>query len=81
MCIRDRDRTAATPRYIVTATLTDNSKKVLIENCYNYYKSQRDTIFHFGDILGSADNTRYISTKDEADEIINKCIELISTQQ
>ena len=75
------DRTAATPRYIVTATLTDNSKKVLIENCYNYYKSQRDTIFHFGDILGSADNTRYISSKDEADEIIKKCIELISTQQ
>ena len=28
-----------------------------VENCYNYYKSQRDTIFHFGDILGSADNT------------------------
>lgn len=68
-------------RYVVTANFPDNSKNKSIENCYNYYKSQRDTIFHFGDILGEFDNTRFIENKDEADEIIKKCIELISSEQ
>ena len=49
--------------------------------CYNYYKSQRDTDFHFGDILGGMDNTRFIETKEEADEIIKNCISLINTEQ
>lgn len=67
--------------YIYTATLTDPAKKVYIENCYNYYKSQRDTSFHFGDIMGATDTTRLINTKEEADEIIKKCLELINTQR
>ena len=68
-------------KYVVTANLTDRSKVPYIEECYNYYKSQRDTVFHFGDIIGGVDNTRFVNTKEEADEIIKKCIELISIQQ
>lgn len=75
------DKSNTPQKYIVSAPLTDATKKDSIENCYNYYKSQRDTIFHFGDILGPVDNTRFITSKDEANEIINKCIELICTQQ
>lgn len=66
--------------YLYTAPLTDSSKKGSIETCYNYYKSQRDTSLHYGDMLGSIDNTRIINTKEEADEIILKCINLINTQ-
>lgn len=68
-------------RYVVTESFPNTSKNGSIENCYNYYKSQRDTVFHFGDIFGSVDNTRFILTKDEADEIIKTCIELISSEQ
>ncbi len=63
--------------YYLSASLADINKKADIEKCYNYYKSQRDTAFHFGDIIGSTDSTRIIGTKKEADEIILKCIELI----
>ena len=76
------DRTGITNKYIVTESLPDSSKNQYIENCYNYYISQRNTAFHFGDILSSTlDNTRNISKKEEADEIIMRCIDLISTQQ
>lgn len=68
-------------RYIVTENFPDRSKNNSIEECYNYYKNQRDTIFHFGDIIGDIDNTRMVNTKDEADEIIKKCLFLISTEQ
>ncbi len=54
------DKTVTPNRYVVTETFPDRSKNRLIENCYNYYKSQRDTFFHFGDIVGSVDNTRVI---------------------
>lgn len=66
--------------YIFTGAITDISKEPAIIKCYSYYKAQRDTLFHFGDILGVTDNTRMIETKDEADEIIKKCIALISEQ-
>ncbi|MDO4556341.1 MAG: hypothetical protein Q4B70_14550 [Lachnospiraceae bacterium] len=75
------DKTVAPPRYVVTESFADRSKNRSIENCFNYYKSQRDTDFHFGDIMGTADNTRFIETKDEADEIIKKCIALICSEQ
>lgn len=67
--------------YVFTATLSDVTKKGCIETCYNYYKSQRDTSFHFGDIIGMTDATRFMATKQEADEVILKCIELINTQR
>ena len=75
------DKTIIPNRYVVTENFADRSKNRSIENCYNYYKSQRDTDFHFGDILGGVDNTRFIETKEEADEIIKNCITLINTEQ
>lgn len=72
--------TNALGEYIFTGSITDATKKPTIEKCYNYYKAQRDTVFHFGDILGVSDNTRIVETKDEADEIIKKCIALICEQ-
>lgn len=69
-------------KYVVLEKFPDKSKNLYIENCYNYYVSQRNSAFHFGDVLSeSYDNTRSINTKEEADEIIKKCIDLISTQQ
>ena len=75
------DKTVTPNRYVVTEHFTDGSKNNSIENCFNYYKSQRDTDFHFGDIIGTTDNTRFIETKEEADEIIQKCLDLISSEQ
>lgn len=75
------DRTMIPNRYVVTESFPDRSKNGSIEKCYNYYKSQRDTVFHFGDIIGQTDNTRLIETKEEADEIIKHCLSLISTEQ
>lgn len=75
------DRTLFPNRYVVTESFPDRSKNNKIEKCYNYYKSQRDTVFHFGDIIGTMDNTRFIETKEEADEIIKTCLSLISTEQ
>lgn len=70
----NKDETGA---YIFTGDISNALCKSQIEKCYNYYKSQRDTIFHFGDITGSTDSTRLIETKDEVDEIIKKCLTLI----
>lgn len=74
------DKKVNPPRYCVTANFPDGSKNGRIEECYNYYKSHRDTAFHFGDIIGATDNTRIIETKDESDEIIKKCLDLISNE-
>ena len=69
-------------KYVVKEAFPDKSKNIYLENCYNYYVSQRNSLFHFGDVLNEAcDNTRSINTKAEADEIIKNCIDLISTQQ
>lgn len=74
------NRLSATSPYMYTGTLLDGTKKPAIETCYNYYKAVRDTTFHFGDLIGSTDTTRILETKVEADEIIQKCIQLISEQ-
>lgn len=63
--------------YIYVGT-GDTSIKLQIERCYNYYKTQRDSLFHFGDIIGATDNTRIINNKDDADEIIKECFNLIN---
>lgn len=49
-----------------------------LEKCYNYYHKNRHTLFHYGDIIGHTDSSRMISSKQEADEIINKTIQLIN---
>ena len=66
--------------YVFTGKVKEKAKKKSIEICYNYYKSQRDTLVHYGDVMGSIDNTRFIDTKEEADEIIQKCLDLITSQ-
>ena len=71
------NKDAVTGDYIYTDSLTDTRQKSQIEKCYNYYKAVRDTVFHFGDIMGSTDSTRMLETKAEADEIITKCFSLI----
>lgn len=80
-CCFGCDRSNGSNKYVVTELFPDRRKNGSIEKCYNYYKSQRDTIFHFGDILGVIDNTRFIKTKDDADEIIKNCLCLISEEQ
>lgn len=72
------NRNSAADPYYYTGKLLDTSKITSIEQCFNYYKSQRDTAFHFGDILGCTDSTRLILNKVEADEIIQKCLSLIN---
>lgn len=66
-----------TGRYVFVEHIRDRHKKPHIEKCYNYYKSVRDTVIHFGDIFGKSDSTRMIESKKDADEIIRKCISLI----
>lgn len=76
------DKTVIPNKYVVQEAFPDRSKNNYIEKCYNYYVSQRNSSFHFGDVLSeNFDNTRSINTKEEADEIIKRCIDLISTNQ
>lgn len=64
--------------YVFTEEIKNKREKPHIEECYNYYKSVRDTIFHFGDIIGNSDTTRMMESKEDADEIIGHCIDLIT---
>jgi ribonuclease HI len=57
-----------------TCSITDLRIKNKLEKYYNYFNVTRNTIFHFGDVIGKTDTTRMIETKEEADEIIKKCI-------
>ena len=76
------DRTVTPNRYVVKEVFKDSSKNIYIENCYNYYVSQRHSLFHFGDVFSETiDGTRSIDKKEEADEIIKRCIDLITTQR
>lgn len=63
-------------RYVLARPFSDRRRNNSIEKCYNYYKSQRDTLFHAG-----VDKTRLINTKTEADKIIRQCIALIASEQ
>ena len=67
-------------KYIVTEHFPNSRYNNSLEICFNYYKAQRDTIFHFGDMIGQLDNTRFVN-KREADEIIQKCIDLVINNQ
>ena len=67
----------ASGTYFYAGALNNPALAPQIVKCYSYYKAQRDTIFHFGDLMGATDSTRMISSKAEADEIINNCINLM----
>ncbi|WP_277296805.1 viroplasmin family protein [Succinatimonas hippei] len=69
------ERNAHNQKYICKSSVRKNKQK--LEDCYNFYKKQRDTLAHAGDWIGTTDNTRIISKKHEVDEIIKKCISLI----
>lgn len=62
------------PELIITSP--DNTN---IESCYNFYNTTRHKIFHFGDIIGTTDNTMLITSKQEADNIIRQALRLINT--
>jgi len=52
--------------------------KTNIEMCYNYYNQTRHKIFHYGDLMGQADNTHMVTTKTQADEIIREVLKHIN---
>lgn len=61
-----------------TSYSIDAAVKEKIESCYNYYHMIRHKLFHFGDVIGSTDNTYMISDKNEVDQIIRDTISLIN---
>lgn len=67
----------ASGTYYYAGVLSNPTLAPQIAKCYNYYKAQRDTIFHFGDLMGATDSTRMIPSKADANEIINNCINLM----
>lgn len=62
--------------YLTNTGNTDASQKQQIETCYNLWKKHRDTLFHFGESVGNTnvDDTRLISTYEEACELIKECL-------
>lgn len=65
--------------YILKGNINvDPNNKEKLERYYNYYAKNRHTIFHFGEIIGLADNTRMIDNKNEVDEIIKEVIKMIN---
>lgn len=65
--------------YILKGNINvDSNNKEKLERYYNYYAKNRHTIFHFGELIGLADNTRMIDNKNEVDEIIKEVIKMIN---
>ena len=48
-----------------------------LEHCYNYYKIQRDSIFHAGSFVKMDDDTRLVKSKDEVIKIFSSSINCI----
>lgn len=66
-------------RYFLTSNQRiPSTTKQYIEKMYNYYVINRHTLFHIGDMIGLAVNTRTLETKQEADEIIKEVISMIN---
>lgn len=56
---------------------TLSSQQILaVEKLYHYYYINRHTLFHFGDI--TIDTTRLITEKNDVDDIINECLQMIN---
>jgi hypothetical protein len=47
-----------------------------LEHCYNYFVQQRHTLFHANDFT---DSSRFISTKEQATQILEKVVKTIDT--
>lgn len=54
----------------------DNKVCNALEHCYNYFVQQRHTLFHANDFT---DGSRFISTKDQATQIIERIVKTIDT--
>ena len=52
--------------------------KTNLGKCYTFYNINRHRVFHFGDIIGSTDNTYMVMRKEEANDIIKAAISLIN---
>ena len=46
-----------------------------LEYCYNYFVQQRHSLFHANDFT---DSSRFISTKEQASQMIEKIVEVIN---
>ncbi|GAA5414412.1 RNase LS family HEPN domain-containing protein [Ureaplasma ceti] len=67
-------------QYIFTPKISDLKKKTNIEICYNFYKLHRDTLCHFGEVSYlNLSNTRFIYSKQESNDLIDRCLNLITT--
>ncbi|HHW89813.1 MAG TPA: reverse transcriptase-like protein [Clostridiales bacterium] len=77
--IRDNNRFKLRDDY--KNTINDEKDINNIENCYNYFTGNRNLLFHFGIISGdgTVDDTTIIYTKEEANELIKKCLNLINS--
>ncbi|MGV3150559.1 ribonuclease H1 domain-containing protein [Rothia sp. 11273D007AR] len=76
------NRDSPSDPYVLSRTTTTDRYKQSIEICYNYYKNNRDSFFHFGDILSeNNDDTRLISDREEARQVIEKTLKMIIIYQ
>ncbi len=67
-----------TQHYCLKSNINVDAKlKSKLEEYYNYYKTIRHALFHYGDIAGATDSTMLIESKNDADEHIKKCLQYI----
>jgi hypothetical protein len=75
-----RDFRDSSGKFVVTndfkAQLGNNKICDALEHCYNYFVQQRHTLFHANDFT---DSSRFISTKEQANQIIEKVVKTIDT--
>lgn len=65
-------------KYVLKPEITvSQDEKENIEKCYNFYTNNRNVLVHYGDLMGSTDNTRIIENFSEAKEIVQKTLNLI----
>jgi len=62
---------------LTTPTTLSKDKVKSVERIYGFYHNNRHSLFHFGDIIGSIDTTRTLSTRTDADNIIHDCLKMI----
>lgn len=64
------------PGILASLPPVDPTLKANIEKCYQWFKTQRCSLLHFGEILGPIDNTRILN-REESDDLIDEAIDLI----
>ncbi|NCC61026.1 MAG: reverse transcriptase-like protein [Verrucomicrobiae bacterium] len=64
--------------HLPSKIISNTTARERLEKCYNFFQDLRHSLFHFGDIIGDTDATRFIETKEEADERIKECLSYIA---